>query len=310
LAGGQPEKWTEDHDRVLRELFPSVPAKEIAVVLNRSANSVRWRAEKLGVQKDYYWTREEDEKLLDSYYDKSINETSNALGRSWGATRLRAERLINKHGLELKNPWNDVNHNYFSKPTIENCYWAGFIAADGNVHNNQLRIEIQSRDKLHLKVLKDCCSFSGEIHDNSRLTESGYLSRTSTILVSSSAWVRDLKENFNIIPKKTHVLVPPNIKKEEMLKAYIVGLIDGDGGIYTYTYPIIQITGNSIIVSFVKEKLDLWFPKSFRNRFPKVKLIKNKTYCYSIGGERAKDIILGLKKTEVPKLDRKWSKVL
>jgi len=309
LTTVQARGWTEEEDKVLGNLFPSVNAAEIGKKINRSANSVRWRAERLGIKKNSYWTEKDDGRLLSLYYSHSIKEITHILGRSWEAVRLRAERLIKKRGLILKNPWNNVDHSYFSKLNLENCYWAGFIAADGSVHNNQLRIELQSKDMLHLELFKHCCSFTGEIHTSERLTEHGYLSKTSNILVSSSSWVKDLRNNFGIIPRKTHALLPPGIKKERLLKSYIIGLIDGDGGIYNYAYPIIQITGNKNIVSFVKEKLDLWFPKSFRKRFPKIRLIKNKTYSYSVGGERARDIIQGLKQIETPKLERKWNKI-
>ena len=52
----------------------------------------------------------------------------------------------------------NLNDSFFSHEnlTIDSCYWAGFIAADGNIAKNkkQITISLQHDDKTHLIKFK------------------------------------------------------------------------------------------------------------------------------------------------------------
>lgn len=105
------------------------------------------------------------------------------------------------------------------------CYWAGFIAADGNVDSkNRVRIMLKYDDTTHLHKFRD---FIGSTHSISSNT-STY--NRSSLEFTSRTIVEDLKNLFYIVPNKTEILDFPNIS-DECLKHYIRGYFDGDGSI-------------------------------------------------------------------------------
>ena len=56
-----------------------------------------------------------------------------------------------------------LNHECFSVLSLESCYWAGFIAADGYVTKNYLKIMLSSKGLNHLEKLKDFIKTSCKI---------------------------------------------------------------------------------------------------------------------------------------------------
>jgi DNA-binding CsgD family transcriptional regulator len=116
------------------------------------------------------------------------------------------------------------NTKIFSTFTKENCYWAGFIAADGSVDNYALEIELSKKDENHLFLFKDFLESNAEIKYRTRENR-----EYCSIQIYSKKIVDDLKENFNIISNKSLILQPPNKIPEELIKSFIRGYFDGDG---------------------------------------------------------------------------------
>ena len=86
------------------------------------------------------------------YYKRKYGLEINPIGN--GKFTYRYERQHN------------VNDDFFNNPNILNCYWAGFIAADGCIgrrNNNVLSIGLSSKDKQHLETFKNNINFSGPI---------------------------------------------------------------------------------------------------------------------------------------------------
>ncbi len=129
----------------------------------------------------------------------------------------------------LKHPLNDQIFGQQSAPTT---YWAGFIAADGNVYKNTLKIKLAIKDEQHLYKLCDLLERDYILYDDCSILggEKTYCSKT--LKIESDIIVNDLKINFGIIPAKTFVLEPPTLPYE-MIKHYIRGFFDGDGSIST-----------------------------------------------------------------------------
>ncbi len=115
-----------------------------------------------------------------------------------------------------------VNHNFFKEPNNINCYWAGLIAADGNIINNRVRLYLHENDVERIKNFID-------------MLESNYLIYSSRKLcgieISSPQMVVDLCNNFHIVPNKSKILEPPLLEKENHIRHFIRGYMDGDGWI-------------------------------------------------------------------------------
>lgn len=119
------------------------------------------------------------------------------------------------------NPF--FNEDFFSKPDLENSYWAGFIAADGCVldggeRDNQLVIGLNSKDGYHLEKLKSSIR-AGKID---------YHKSKVRYRLSSNKVCDDLRRVFNITPRKSLALKPPKLNTD-CAYAFIAGYVDGDG---------------------------------------------------------------------------------
>ena len=79
------------------------------------------------------------------YYKKKYGFKMNPVGK--GLFTYRPQRKYN------------VNDNFFEKTDVLNCYWAGFIAADGCIiegkKQNQLSIGLAKKDFNHLNLFKN-----------------------------------------------------------------------------------------------------------------------------------------------------------
>jgi hypothetical protein len=199
------------------------------------------------------------------------------------------------------------NDQYFSHMSLNACYWAGFIAADGYVNpvSNSLEITLSSKDREHLqRFLNDVSSDSKIETLRSRPNE------CRIRLHGVCNWIDTLKRKFNITTAKTYTLQPPELKGNR-LWAFVIGFLDGDGCITQNRGSIsVKFTGNSNMLSWLKTLFDDKFP-SYGGRYANIVNINHSDLArrYEITGRRAQDILNFLNNIDVPKLERKWCKV-
>lgn len=130
----------------------------------------------------------------------------------------------------------NVNDSAFSVLTIDSCYWAGFIAADGYIFKRkngitkQLQITLHKKDLEQLQDFKKWVQFIGPIRKELHKTNYGNMNSVK-ISITSSQIVNDLEKYFNIIPNKSKTLKPPNLHKREFILAFVKGYTDGNGTI-------------------------------------------------------------------------------
>lgn len=154
-----------------------------------------------------------------------------------------------------------INSNFFSKPNLLNSYWAGFIAADGNLekNTNKLIIDLANKDVRHLYKLKKYLNFNGKIRYY-KYSDRSYVRLGFKNLKICS----DLKKNFNITSRKSLTLKPPKGLTKKQALAYIAGYIDGDGSFNINTmykknkkhiYLRLSILGTKNVLSFIEKIL-------------------------------------------------------
>lgn len=224
---------------------------------------------------------------------------------------------VRKLGLKADTSLSHIKYsfdsNFFKKPNLLNSYWAGFIAADGCIldYSNSIQITLKSSDGRHLKRFKEDVEFDGKLcyHDNHKNE------RTTISLSHANKLIKDLEDNFNIVPRKTLILKPPYLSLKNSL-AYIIGYFDGDGTT-TYCRPkykgrrkkylSIGLVGTYEVLEWIKNILDYLFEFKCKAHESNVCKVTNKNiYCYYIRGKRAERIHKCLRKINVPKLKRKW----
>jgi hypothetical protein len=140
-------------------------------------------------------------------------------------------RLV-KYGIKLRslseaNRIYNVDESIFSIiDSHEKAYWLGFIASDGCVVKNTLKIGLSFKDYGHLEKFKMFMKSKHPIKIYYSIVKNKKY-KCCEISITSSRLIKDLK-NLNIVPTKSKIL-KPSIISEEYVNSYILGLIDGDG---------------------------------------------------------------------------------
>lgn len=80
------------------------------------------------------------------FQTNSLKETAKIIG--CGRSKLQAFCAENN----IKHTFS-INHNVFSSINENNCYWAGFIASDGCVYKNFVKVVLHDTDAEHLVKL-------------------------------------------------------------------------------------------------------------------------------------------------------------
>lgn len=114
----------------------------------------------------------------------------------------------------------------FSDYTPESCYWAGFLAADGNVDSKgRVRLMLKYDDISHLEKFRAFMGSTHTIGSNTTLYNRCSFEFTSKEICE----VLDL--NFNIIPNKSLAYAFPKSIPDKLLNHFIRGYFDGDGSV-------------------------------------------------------------------------------
>lgn len=262
------------------------------------------------------WTQQEVNKLKSLMGQISFEEmTKQFQGRSKMSLVHKADKLGLSNNYRIRKYSFDID--FWKTPNLINCYFAGFIAADGYINNKSLVLSLSTKDLIVLEKLKQACNFTGTIRSYERKNyKKETLKQVSTLTINSiQYWADDLKDNFNIVTKKSLILEPPNINNELLILSYIIGFIDGDGWIFLKNdgRPVLGITsGSKIFVFWIKDVLDKYFSindfasKSIISQGTK-KGVKKNCFYFTFSGTKAAQMIDFLCQFPVFKLDRKWN---
>lgn len=124
--------------------------------------------------------------------------------------------------------------------TEEDAYWLGFITADGCIIENKwLSIGLAEKDIEHLRKF---CSYMGlNEQETDEIIKSGFGGAytgdnvVKSVKICSQEILKHL-ENKGIVSNKSGKEVPYICSSIELEKAYVRGLIDGDGYIRNTQY--------------------------------------------------------------------------
>jgi len=259
------------------------------------------------------YSKEDLEFLVKNYGKITAITIAKYLNRSHAEIRRKANEL------GLRSTLNNIgvsryihNKEYFKKLSVNNCYWAGFLAADGSIDSNKniLTVSLKSTDKKHLELLKKELGFTGTLKTVITTLKDKKYEATKLYICGAQTLIGDLKNNFNITQNKSLFLNPPNIENSEMAKAFIVGYIDGDGTVcfgktkQKKRYLRLSVLGTKQFLNWINEFLNESYAIGTKN------INKHKNiYAYQISSLMARRVLLDLCKIKVPKLKRKWNKV-
>lgn len=181
----------------------------------------------------------DDDKIIKIYNEEYLKGISGLkLGQKYNVNDKYFYRRFKKLGLKVRsNKENSrkyhFDENYFEEINTEDkAYWLGFIYADGYVKtkDNILGIALSIKDKKHLEKFNNCLDSNYPIHEYK--TSGGYKKGNGycRLEVKSDKIKQDLIKH-GVVPNKTNILEPPNIKRD-LIKHFIRGYLDGDGCIW------------------------------------------------------------------------------
>lgn len=173
---------------------------------------------------------------------RAIRRWMDILGYSYSTGALK------KYNYD-RNKFNEIK-------TEEDAYWLGFITADGCiVQNKWLQIKLQASDVKHLEKF---CKFMGmpneQIQEAIKDEVGGAYTRDNpvkVIKISSIEVIKNLQDK-GIYPRKSGNEIPYKCSSIDLEKAYIRGLIDGDGYLSSTDQNGIGIVGSYAICNYVK----------------------------------------------------------
>lgn len=201
---------------------------------------------------------------------------------------------------------------------------AGFVAADGCISEERRSfvITISAKDKDYLEKIRNHVKHSGALIGGSRPAGHVIVSRGKeyiqkethhvTLLVSDcTRWIESLQKTWNITPRKSHTLQPPNLTNLRHILCYLSGLIDGDGWVCLNKKADakhgkvleISVMGTKELMTWVKKIFDYITPGE--NEAQVNNNTSNNHTC-SVKGMRAYVIAKVFLSLDILRLDRKW----
>jgi len=208
-------------------------------------------------------------------------------------------------------------HEYFKKLNRTSAYWAGYIAADGNIYtsNNRtvLQIDIKIADKEHLEVFRRNikCNSKVRIYKRTTTYSRGIEKEYAHIgICNASEIAKTLLKVYNITERKSKTLKPPQNLDLIIKLAFIKGIIDGDGTIRINDKVKTGRPRLTLEICGTKDMLT-WISTTFndiiKDDISHVYFDKaSNTYRYILTGLKAKQVLLKLHKIKTPELKRKW----
>jgi hypothetical protein len=243
------------------------------------------------------------------------------IAKDFNFSETHVNNLIQKHKIETRkySYLYSQNDEFFTTPNIQNCYWAGFIAADGCIGNCRnrlfLAINLKSTDECLLKEMASQTDFTGRVTQGKHKGYGKYSENTyyysSLQIRNCQKWIESLNKNWNITEKKSLTLLPPNIADLKQQLSYIIGLIDGDGYIgISNSNMMFQLIGTKEIVIWASNVL---YNLEDPNKYSPMQAYKKKNQkCYYINCSwtRAYNLLKQLEQVSTPyRLARKWDKI-
>lgn len=299
------------------ELLKNSDNIEYLVLLNRTKQAIYNKAKRLGIIEKsarsikHEWTKEEVE-LLKEHGHLKISKLKQYFP-SLNKNQLQAKRnkLKIKCNKSSAARIYDFNQNYFASPSIENCYWAGFIAGDGCITlqgtSVYIQIKLQCTDIEILENFKKDINYNGPI----KFVKSNKESQKDQVFIrlcGATKLALDLKNNFNIIPRKSLILMPPSLSSVYSL-AYIKGYTDADGQINLYkdgNLFRIGWCGTIEIIDWIQSTIQQYFPTV--NIRPQKKSANN-TFELCVDNKKGIAIAKLLNAVPIRGLKRKWNKI-
>lgn len=311
-------RWTDELTQRLIESYPTMKREEVLKVfpeyswevICRKANSLGLRRIEEGLDNRNFYTTEQELYIRQNFGILPVEDLAKGLDTSVEKVRSKAYHLAKNYPIKKYSNAHhykySCNDGFFLKPNKRNSYWAGFIAADGHIHDKEARLSVRlaNRDYEHLCILKEDLSYNNNVK---------IWGKAAVLSLNSRQIVNDLEKNFNVVTKKSFTLTPPAHLSALHSLCFIIGYIDGDGSLSSSVvrshggrHPCLSVLGTYSVIAWIQQVLNELTPCDHL----KLSLHpNNQTRYFSISGKGARKIISELRQIQgLPKLRRKWNR--
>ena len=162
--------------------------------------------------------------------------------------RTWAYKILKKSNEKMKNnsecaQKHAIDDGFFDELHERSAYWLGFIAADGNIHENLLQIDLAIKDKPHLEKFKQ------DLKSSHLVLERWTPYHQCRFAVNNRKMVEALR-NLGITEQKSLTALPLRHSSPEIMRHYWRGVVDGDGSLYeSGKKPHLTLTGSQAMCS-------------------------------------------------------------
>lgn len=175
--------------------------------------------------------REVGTSIVDLY---QAGTNSLEIARQFDVRPSSIRRLLLRHGIQVRTSGQSRARFHCNERFFEHCsnespaYWLGFLTADGNVsRTGYVTLKLQSSDMAHIEALRDALASDHPVRLERREFPAHRMSVRSPLMAADLA-------RFGVIPNKTPTIRWPENLPPDMLRHYLRGYIDGDGGFCPY----------------------------------------------------------------------------
>jgi hypothetical protein len=290
-----------------------IDKNDIMRVLNCSEKTAERRLKKIGL----IHTKNHIINLLKDYEN---GLTAQDLALKYNCSEVNVNAIAKRHNFSRPIDWlNTVKANYYYFDKIDNeckAYILGFIAADGYVGNNEIKIGLSFVDFEILEKIKICLESNAEIKTYTQIcTLNNKVSKFCSLSFANHYMINSLR-SLGFTKNKTNDFAFPNIPKELYLH-FLRGYFDGDGSMSMYRpndgyirYSA-SICGTESFLNSVKEYFKNEYSIKFNTNL--YKRFETENCCYSLCLTGKNNVITFLNllyKNSSIHLDRKYSKYL
>lgn len=226
------------------------------------------------------------------------------MSKNWNCSRDKIVWWTTKYLIPISRNTYNLDEDRFLVPTLEAAYWAGLLSADGSIKRHlkhDYLLEFSSTDEVLVKGFADFLKTK-----KPKFSSKPERGKTKYSLTVSSPWLIEDLKLWNLEPLKgTFNKIPDCIKNDpELVNQWFVGLIDGDGSIFT------KHGGKNLGITILASKEIIEFAREFFNLpgcIAQEKDIEN-LYNYKLSGKNA--VALYKRIYRGRGLSRKWDQVI
>lgn len=201
----------------------------------------------------------------------------------------------------------NYNRNSFNEIKTEaDAYWLGFLLADGYVNKKKysLTLKLGNQDKMHLEKFK---AYMKDTDENSIKHDFGgtydHNNDVWYVNYNSKQLIENL-EKYNIVGRKSTKEIPIEFKLDYFKRAYVRGLIDGDGCIRDKKFSYV---GSKETCEYMKKYFGQWV--NYKNGCNYVRIKQGKLYTFELVQKDRIKVLKHIYKNASVYLDRKFNKV-